>query len=302
MTIDQLIPSIWRKRFLSWIEHPLSNRSEIQRLTLYLALIFFIGGIYWSLRRNPELLSNVSVYHIFLVFTAGVPITVLLNALRIKLAARLLKQSMPYHRACEITILSMAANLLPLPGGVLVRIAAFKNTDTNYKQSIIVNLVLALLWTSVVIVFAGGAMLLMRASIITGFIFVCGILLTTCCLILLYRLYGNAPISITLLLLQFGMTGTDAVRLWLCMGAISVASNYLQMAVLTTASVMGSVVSIVPAGLGIREWVAAFLSPIVGIAPEAGFMATSLNRIIGLVSISILAAILIKYRKSIDHD
>jgi uncharacterized membrane protein YbhN (UPF0104 family) len=52
--------------------------------------------------------------------------------------------------------------------------------------------------------------------------------------------------------------------------------------VLTISAVLGSAVSIVPAGLGVRELVGAMISPLISVLPAQAFLAIALNRIFGM--------------------
>jgi hypothetical protein len=84
----------------------------------------------------------------------------------------------------------------------------------------------------------------------------------------------------------------DSARLFLCFAALGVDASFAQASGLAVAGVLGSAVSIVPAGLGVREGVAAAISPIVGLAASFGFLSAFLNRLAGLVVIAPLAAML----------
>jgi uncharacterized membrane protein YbhN (UPF0104 family) len=57
-------------------------------------------------------------------------------------------------------------------------------------------------------------------------------------------------------------------------------------------SVVGSAVSIVPAGLGIRELVSAGLAPVIGIEASAGFLSAAVSRVLEVVVLVPLALVL----------
>jgi uncharacterized membrane protein YbhN (UPF0104 family) len=93
---------------------------------------------------------------------------------------------------------------------------------------------------------------------------------------------------ITKLLLVF----TDSARIYLCFASLGVNASFAQVSGLAVAGVLGSAVSIVPAGLGIREGVSAAISPIVGLGAALGFIAAFINRLVGLSVLTPVAAIL----------
>jgi uncharacterized membrane protein YbhN (UPF0104 family) len=79
---------------------------------------------------------------------------------------------------------------------------------------------------------------------------------------------------------------TDAARLFLCLSAIGTMATFAQASALTLSAVAGSAISIVPAGLGVREIAAAALSPIVNLALASGFLAATLSRVLAFVMIA----------------
>ena len=93
------------------------------------------------------------------------------------------------------------------------------------------------------------------------------------------------------------MVFIESVGLYLCFNAMGVIADFSQVSGLAVASVLGSAVSIVPAGLGVREGVSAALSPIVGLSAALGFMATFMNRLIGM-SVIVPVATYLTLRKA----
>lgn len=102
------------------------------------------------------------------------------------------------------------------------------------------------------------------------------------CIWLFFRTAPKAQIIGQLVLIKNGLVLLDATHIYLCFLALGVAGSFAQASVLTASSVLGAVVSIVPARLGICEGAAALLAPFIALAPASAFLATSFNRIVGL--------------------
>jgi uncharacterized protein (TIRG00374 family) len=75
---------------------------------------------------------------------------------------------------------------------------------------------------------------------------------------------------------------TEHIRFYLCLLALGVEPGFIRAAIPTVAGALGSLVGIVPAGLGVREFAAGALGAAVGLSPEASFMAALLMRVCGL--------------------
>ncbi len=91
----------------------------------------------------------------------------------------------------------------------------------------------------------------------------------------------------------------DALRIFTCFLILGLDGTFGQASVLTVSSVLGAAVSIVPAGLGIREGAAALLAPFVALAAASAYLSTSLNRVIGLAIMAPVALFLGLRRKKI---
>jgi len=114
-------------------------------VVLIVAATAFAGGILLSLRSSPNLLSEVNWSAILLMALIATPATLLLNAVEFSLSARLIGQSIPLARSMSVTIVGSAANLLPLPGATLVRLAALKSEGATLRSGLYATALLAIL-------------------------------------------------------------------------------------------------------------------------------------------------------------
>ncbi len=93
---------------------------------------------------------------------------------------------------------------------------------------------------------------------------------------------GSFRLFVCMLSIKLLLVFMDSARIYFCFAALGVHASFAQASGLAVAGVLGSAVSIVPAGLGIREGVSAAISPIVGLEAALGFIAVFLNRLVGL--------------------
>jgi uncharacterized membrane protein YbhN (UPF0104 family) len=81
------------------------------------------------------------------------------------------------------------------------------------------------------------------------------------------------------------------MRLFLVAAALRFDVSFGQAAALMIAAVSAAAVGFLPSGLGVREGIAAILSPIVGLPAAVGLVITAVERVVGLVVLSVFAAI-----------
>jgi hypothetical protein len=86
-----------------------------------------------------------------------------------------------------------------------------------------------------------------------------------------------AMVALRLVILVLGV-----VRVSAAFAAIGFAIRPIEAALFVISSALGSAVSIVPAGLGISEAIAAAMALLIELPPAAAFVAVALNRILGL--------------------
>lgn len=270
---------------------PMHN-NRFRQVVLIIAVLALIAGIYFSLRSQPDLLREARLGPVVVLALFAVPATIYFNALEFVLSARLIGHKIGLKSAAETSVIGGVANMLPLPGGVLVRVAALKAEGASVAKSTSVMAFVAFIWAAVSFGYA-GAWLVISGATAFGLSFIAlGCIGVIGCFALSMHLLDDHIITAQLFACKAGLVLVDAFRLYLCLLAINVAAEFGQASVLTVSGFVGSSFSIVPAGLGIREGVSALLGPLVGLTAAAAFLASAANRIIGLMVSAPLALLL----------
>ncbi len=268
------------------------NQPRVKRAILLLAVVFFTAGVWVSLRHQPDIFDRLDWTPVLLLMAVGVPISICINTWILVLTARLIGQHIAFVSALEIGIIGSAANMFPLPGGAVVRVVGLKALGAGYRQSAGATLLVALLLAGVAFAYAGGWILIEGGGVV-GLIFLAsGSLVTLAGMAVAVRLAGGWWLPLLLVVLELAMVLLDALGIWWCFNAVGAGASFAQASAFPIASVVGSAVSIVPAGLGVREVVSAAIAPLVGLAASISFLAASLNRVIGLMVILPLAVAL----------
>lgn len=162
--------------------------------------------------------------------------------------------------------------------------------------------VVALIWLGVALAVAGAALALLGNTVL-GLSFIgIGVVVAAIATAMVANTSRNWTLGFLIALMKVLFVTLDALRIYLCLRGLGVEASYLQASAFVIAGVVGSAVSIVPAGLGVREAVSAGLAPVVGLAASVGFLAASLNRLLGMLVLLPLAAGLALRLRAADPD
>lgn len=254
----------------------------LRRGVLVMAAVGFVIGIWLSFRAQPDILARVELVPLILLVAVAIPATLALNALEFSLSARLIGQQLPFRKAMEITIIGSVANMLPLPGGTMMRIASLKAEGASFKKSTSATLYVALVWCGVGLIYSGTWLAILGRSLPGSGLITAGGAILIVCIIATYRLLGDIKFTGMIVSAKVILVIVDAYRTYLCLLALGVLATFGQASVLALSSLLGASFSIVPAGLGVREGASALLGPVIGISAASAFLAASLSRILGM--------------------
>lgn len=273
------------------------NNPVVRKRILYFAMVFFIGGIIVSLKAQPDILRNISAGPVIPIILCTL-ISLCFAAQEMQHTVTLCGRKLSFFHAFETIVIGNAANMLPLPGNVMVKISRLKSIGIHYKNGASVTILMALIGLGLVFVYA-GLWLVWLSQIITGiFLTVIGfVVLLLTYLQLTYLFSDKQPVILKLILIRLIQIMLHGTRFYLCLLALGIAGGFAQASVLTISSVLSSAIAIVPAGLGIQELFAAGIGPFIGLTAASAFLISSLNRILGICTIFVLSGILTIHMK-----
>ena len=279
LSVQSLIESIRQ-----WIAHP-----KIKAIAFRLAALSLVVAVIAIIYHNPELILRADPISVGVVLLIGVPATVLANTIEVQKLATLLGGQLSFRQAFQLNIIGSAANLLPIPGATVVRIGAMKVQGVHARRTFVASLILVGVWLALCFLLAGLAAVFHRHVLLGSGLVAFGFLGIVAAIVISYILY-RAPAAFSCLMMsKCALVLSDGFRLFFCLAAVGHTPDLLQVAGLLPSSVLGSAVSIVPAGLGVREGIGAALAPILSLDAGAVLVAMTLNRILGLMIVAPLA-------------
>lgn len=229
-----------------------------------------------------------------LVALVATPATMLANAAELRvMASGTTTRPLRWGDAVEVVVIATAANLLPLPGGALVRLQALRPRGATTSASALINLAGAGAWLGTGLVIAGGALLVLRGP--AAWIAVAiGVAAAGVAAGLVRRaaLPGRvARTTVALFAVEAGVTVLHGVRLLLVLVGLGVPLDLVQALVIGVSAPLSAAAGVFPSGIGIAEALSGLLAPLVALPVAAGVAATGLNRAIGLAVTAPVAAV-----------
>jgi hypothetical protein len=220
------------------------------------------------------------------------------NATEFHLMSRVAGIRIGYVESLETTIYASAANMLPIPGGLIARIAALKMRGTTIRASSVITVLFAGVWGGVAFCYAGVWFLIVGQYALGGMSTGTGICFLGLCFFVAIRLRVHSSLLTQAIAIRLAATVLGIVRQMLAIWSLGIAIGFGEGSVFAISGFVGNAMSIVPAGLGIREFVVAALSHLIALPATVGFLSAVVNRMVDMVGLAALAALLVNRKRT----
>lgn len=235
-------------------------------------------------------LSAIEWMPLLLLALILVPVTLFHAAWGMRLLARCAGVEMAWTTGFRASALAVVAEVLPLPGGAMVRAGALIKAGSKLASSTLLVTGTAILWIALAALGAGLA--LVGFGILGGWAIALGGLASAAAILVwLQRLAGPGVMLMTLFHRLVGLL-IIAIRLQLSFAAVYFAVDLTGTMPFALASIAGSASTLVPGGLGISELLAALIAQATPIDPGAGLLAVAFNRLVGLAASAIVCCVI----------
>lgn len=281
-------------RALRWLAGREPRSRGAERAVLAAASLLFVIAFVFGLRSLPAGALDLTAWPIVVLGLVVVPLASVANGLEYAVAARIGGQRVPVGEALEVSVLSSAANLLPLPGAALVRVRAMRRGGSSYRRALATTVLVGGAWLATSLVLAGGLLSLRQAEDgqAAAAVLVVGLVGTGATVVGVARLAppGQArALALALLAAEVLAVAVAALRFLLVLRALGLDVAVEQAVALTVAGVVASALGFVPGGLGLREALAGIIAGLVGLPAATGVLAAAVDRLVGLPVLALLA-------------
>ena len=119
---------------------------HIRRPVLGLTTVGLIAAVLWAWQTADFAVSDLRWGPVIALALIAAPASLVLKAAEFIVAARIAGQSPTRRTAAETAVVSSAANLLPLPGSLLVTVRALSEGGVSYGGAVAASAIPGLAW------------------------------------------------------------------------------------------------------------------------------------------------------------
>ena len=258
---------------------------SLRRALLVGAVVGLVGAMVWAWDRSSLTLSDLEWAPIAALALVAAPLSLVLKAGEFTLAARIADQRPSRRDALEISVVSAAANLLPLPGSLLVTVQALASDGAGYGRAIGASAVPAIAWLGVTGVI-GGIAITVSGPVSLGVVVLVAGMVALCGAAVMFRSAaptdGRVGLAAAVLLVEVAWLAVSGLRFTLAAAALGIDLDPSQALALSVAGAATVAIGFVPGGLGVREALIAALAPLIGLDVETGILLGVVDRIVWL--------------------
>lgn len=277
---------------------------RLERLLMILALALFVGGFIIAYLNLPQPFPEPIWALLLVTAVIGVPLTLVTNVAEYLVSLRLLRYRVPMDLAVRVSVLAAAANLLPLPGSVLVRTHALRRLGATTGRALGVSTLIGLAWLAVTAALAGAFLLVYGRFLIGGVTASVGAVLLIVTGYLFPRIaeVRSTGLAVRLFVVEIGSVLVKAARLYLVFHALRFEVAIDQVLALTIAAVVATASGFFPGGLGATEVLSAAVSPLIGLPAAVSLLVAAIDRLLGIAVLGVLSAVLLVRRPELVED
>lgn len=265
-----------------------------RRIAYGVAVALFVGSTVAAWGALPR--GGVTVDWVLVALAAVLVLPgAVVNAEEYRVSARIVGQTVTVPTALRVSVIAAAFNLLPVPGSVLVRTRALARGGSSTSQAVSSTLAVGVAYIGVALVIVAGVQAA-RAPVPAGAVLLAGVAMLAGAATLIRRLVDGPVAGLLgrLVVVETLSVVVKAARLYLAIRALGFDPSIGQATSLSMATVAGSAIGVFPGGLGIRELLAGLIAPAVDLPASVGLIGTSLDRVIGLATLSVVAAVVLR--------
>ncbi|MEL0284439.1 MAG: hypothetical protein VW964_07715, partial [Ilumatobacter sp.] len=252
---------------------PLPDR--YQRPLLAIATVALIVAMAWAWNRAGLTVDDLSWKSLVALALIAAPASLLLKAAEFIVAARIAGQQPGPRLAMETAVVSSAANLLPLPGSLLVTVKALADGGAGYGGAVAASAVPGIAWLGITGVVGGSALVIEGAAAVGLIVLIGGLVAFVGAGAVFHSTgpsNGRPALVLAILLVETGWLAVSGLRFTLAAAVIGVDLTLPQALALSVAGAITVAIGFFPGGLGVREALIAALSPLIGLDLETGVL------------------------------
>jgi hypothetical protein len=285
------------RRVVYWLSRLAAARSMPPRaraIALAIAAALFIGLAIFSFRSLPE--RAHANWWAGAALLVSAPLIAVLNAAEYRVMGAVNDHRIGWRPAYRLAVLSSAANLLPIPGGVVIRTQALHRQGSTYGRALTANAAAGIAWIGAAALGSGALLLVSHHPVTPAALLLAGGIGCIAGVGLLLRGVNRdhaGGLLASLVAVEMAIVAFLALRLALAFAVIGLHVSAAQAVALTAAQIIAAAVGFLPGGLGLRELLAGGIGSAVNLRASTAIAASVVDRIFDQLGLSLLAAVVV---------
>lgn len=254
------------------------NRARFRVPLLILASAIFFGGAVLSASELSLDLRQIRYPPLLALAFVIAPLSIVYSAANMMLMGKAIGVPLGFISGIRISVFAQVAELLPIPGGAIVRTVALMKGGGGGIQSTSIVLVFSLLWIAFGAI--GGGVALFGYGSVGAALLASGVIAALAINLWLCTRFGWGIALGASVLRVFGV-GLVAIRMVVAFAVLALAVQWSDAFGFAFGVILGSAASILPAGLGIGESISALMALPLAVDPAAAFLVVAISRLVG---------------------
>lgn len=258
-------------------------------LTLAGAALFIIGlGL--SITALDVTLDRLAIWPVVAILMFLAPLTLALAAVSLQQLAQAVGSRIGFREAFAVSAIGRITEILPLPGGAIVRGAALMRAGAGLGESTWIVTLTGGLTVSMAVLLAGLPLVVAGFGI--GYVVLLAGAAGTLVSAGWIARRAGVRLTLSMIAVRVGAILIGIARVSAAFSAIGASLEPIQAALFVVCGVLGTAVTVVPAGVGVSESIAAALAILIDMPPAAAFLAIAINRVAGIATSGVFALLL----------
>ncbi|MEZ5230008.1 MAG: hypothetical protein R2710_26095 [Acidimicrobiales bacterium] len=247
-----------------------------------LSLALLVVAVVYAIRNFPDT-GGVRWPLMIGIGICAPSFTIWLNAKEFQTQALISDQDVTIAEALRISVLGTVANLLPVPGAVLVRTQALAAGGAGYGRAAKINAASGLIWLGLSGIVSGAGFGLLGSWVLAGVSAGVGLGVWALGVVTGIRHGATRAHIARMSAIEATLTIVAGLRAYGVLVALSVAVRPSQGLALAVSGAIASAAGVFPAGIGLREALSGAVATLVDLDAAVGVGAAAADRVAGLV-------------------
>jgi len=272
-----------------------ADRPSLRRGALAVALVAFAVMTVIAIRGLGSAGDEARWWVVVLAGAVGTLLSQFLNSLEFREIGRASGTEFGVVESVRISLIGSAANLLPVPGSVAVRVAAINRRGGGVRRGAQMSLGVGGYFIGTTFVVAGVAQVVVGRAWLGALWVAVGCAASATAAWLLRPASSGCGwvLHARVVAIEAALIVAGGLRMWLVLIGLGFDVSVSQTVGLTVAGAMTTAVGFFPAGLGIREALIAGISPLVGLSVSAGLAAGVVDRVFRMAMLATVALLML---------